>query len=115
MRRDSELLEDILDAAGDIAAFTAGLDLTRFVSNRMTRYATVQRLVTIGEAASRLSDELRSRHSNIPWAGIIGFRNILVHAYFGVKWDIVWEAASNEVPLLAAQIRAIAGELRDAE
>lgn len=71
------------------------------------RGAVVRKLATIGEAAGRLPDELRRRYSTIPWEKIIAFRNILVHAYFGIQWDIVWRAATEEVPALRKQIAAI--------
>jgi uncharacterized protein with HEPN domain len=53
----------------------------------MMRSAVLQKLAIIGEAASRVSKDLRSRYDEVPWARIVAFRNILVHAYFGVDWD----------------------------
>lgn len=67
----------------------------------------VQKLAVIGEAASRVSDDIRRRHSEIPWAEIVAFRNILVHAYFGIDWGVVWLAASEEVPVLRAQVAEV--------
>ena len=69
--------------------------------------AVVQKLAVIGEAAARVSADLRSRHPEIPWPEIIAFRNILVHAYFGIDWGVVWLAASREVPALRSQIAAV--------
>jgi uncharacterized protein with HEPN domain len=62
--------------------------------------------------SSRGSDGLRLRRPEIPWAEIVAFRNILVHAYFGIDWGVVWLAASVEVPALRAQVAAaLDGEL----
>ena len=57
-------------------------------------------LQIIGEAASHLSDNLKRKHSDIPWEDIIGMRVILVHKYFAVDYDIVWDAVVNDVPIL---------------
>jgi uncharacterized protein with HEPN domain len=54
-----------------------------------------------------LAAEMKHRHLGVPWADIVAFRNILVHAYFGIQWDIVWRAASEEVPVLSRQVAGI--------
>ncbi len=77
----------------------------------MMRSAVVQKLTIIGEAASRISEGLKSRHSEIPWPKIVGFRNILVHAYFGVAWEEVWWAAKRDCPTIREQVAAIVAEL----
>jgi uncharacterized protein with HEPN domain len=73
----------------------------------LLRSAVVQKLVIIGEAAARVSEELKTRHPQIPFPQIIDFRNILVHAYFGIDWDVVWLAARNRCPILREQIAGI--------
>jgi uncharacterized protein with HEPN domain len=60
----------------------------------------LQKLIVIGEAAARLSQEFRAQHPQIEWQDIIAFRNILVHAYFSIKLDIVWETVTQDVPAL---------------
>ena len=81
-----------------------GLSLDKFVGLDIVRRAVLQRLTEIGEAASRLSPEFRSRHADVPWSDIIGFRNIAVHAYFAVDWRIVWFAATRNAPALAERV-----------
>jgi uncharacterized protein with HEPN domain len=83
MRREELYLRDIVEAADHIAAFIAGLCLSTFEDTELVRSAVVQKLLIIGEAAARTSDELKRRHPQIPWLRIVAFRNILVHAYFG--------------------------------
>ncbi|MCC6389216.1 MAG: DUF86 domain-containing protein [Bryobacterales bacterium] len=61
----------------------------------------------IGEAAARVSDDLSARHPEVPWPRIVAFRNILIHAYFGIDWEVVWLAAADRCPVLRRQIAAI--------
>ena len=70
----------------------------------MRQAAILQKLIVIGEAAARLPDEFYQKHRPIPWLDIIGFRNIAVHEYFAVDWDIVWSTATKDVPALRTQI-----------
>ena len=60
--------------------------------------AVIRNLEVIGEAARNVSDEVRSRYSEIPWRNMIGLRNILIHEYFGVDESIVWEVIKNNLP-----------------
>ena len=110
MRRDDLYLNDIIEAADHIAAFIAGADFETFQKSEMTRSAVVQKLAIIGEAAARVSEELSSRHTEVPWPHIVAFRNILIHAYFGIDWDEVWRAARNRCPILREQVTGIIDE-----
>lgn len=107
MRRERLFLEDILQAADAIAEFTRGQQMDSFQASRLLRSAVVHQLTIIGEAVARLSAELRSRHSAIPWPDIRALRNIVVHNYFGIDWAEVWRAATEDVPLLRRQIAHI--------
>lgn len=110
MRRSELYLADIIEAADDIAEFVLGLDRDSFASNKIVRSAVLQKLIVIGEAASRLSSEFRERHGDIEWADIAAFRNRVVHAYFSVEWEIVWVAVTEEVARLRQQIAQIASD-----
>ncbi len=107
MRREELYLRDILEAAGYIAQFIGGVDRSSFLESELVRSAVVQKLAVIGEAAARVSEELRLRHPEAPWPKIVAFRNILVHAYFGIDWEEVWRAATKEAPALKEQIESI--------
>ena len=107
MRREGLYLEDICAAADAIARFIAGLDEAAFRDSELTGSAVVQKLAVNREAASRVSDDLRLRHPEIPWREIIALRNILVHAYFGIDWGVVWLAAVKQVPVLRCQVAAV--------
>ncbi len=78
-----------------------------FSCDDILRRAVLQRLTEIGEAASRLSRELRARHPDVEWTDVVAFRNIAVHAYFAVSWKIVWVTATRNVPELAQRATAI--------
>jgi uncharacterized protein with HEPN domain len=107
MRHEDLYLSDIVEAADHIAEFIAGTDLQAFEKSELLRSAVVQKLAIIGEAAGRVSGELKARHPEVPWPQIIAFRNILVHAYFGIDWPVVWRAAKNRCPILRDQIAGI--------
>jgi uncharacterized protein with HEPN domain len=89
MRRERLLLEDIVSAADEVAEFIESQTPETFETNRMVRSAVVHQLTVIGEAVARLPQDLRDRHPNIPWADVKGFRNIVVHNYFGIDWPEV--------------------------
>ncbi len=90
-----------------IAQFAAGMDEEQFVGDDLVRSAVLHKLAVIGEAAARISSELRQSYPEIPWADIVGFRNIAVHAYFSVNWQIVWNTAVSDAPALKHHIEAI--------
>lgn len=116
MRHELLYLNDIVEAADDIARFLQGKEAGSFQESDLLRSAVVHKLSVIGEAAARLSNELTDRNPHVPWAQIVAFRNILIHAYFGIDWDIVWEAAKDRCPVLREQIALIlASQPRDTE
>ena len=107
MRRDDLYLNDIVEAVDHIARFVAGLDFQKFLESELVRSGVVQKLAIIGEAAARISDDLRGRHPRVPWPEIVAFRNILIHAYFGIDWSEVWKAVQSDCPALRDQVAKI--------
>jgi len=107
MRREELYLRDIVEAARHVEQFVAGHTRPSFEESELVRSAVVQKLSTIGEAAAHIGDAMRAAHPEIPWNRITAFRNILVHAYFGIDWDIVWHAATKQCPSLCGQIETI--------
>jgi len=110
MRPEKLYLTDIVEAAQSIARFVMGQDFDEFEQNEMMNSAVLQKLTVIGEAASRLPKEFTRRFPEIPWVDIIAFRNIAVHEYFAIRWDIAWIAATEEVPVLKKQVEKILRE-----
>ena len=107
MRTEALYLDDIVDAADSIARFLNDLEKETFLRDELHQSAVLQKLIVIGEAASRLSAEFRTRHAEIEWPDIVSLRNIAVHEYFGVSWDTVWNTAMQDVPTLRERIAAI--------
>ena len=107
MRHESLYLTDMLEAAEHIAEFIEGIDFQGFQKSELLRSAVVHKLAVIGEAAARVSEDVRTRYPQVPWPQVIAFRNILVHAYFGIDWDIVWRAAKHRTPVLREQVAEI--------
>jgi uncharacterized protein with HEPN domain len=107
MRREELYLRDIAESASHVASFVKGHTRASFEGSELVRSAVVQKLAVIGEAAAHLSDSMRALHPEVPWNKVTAFRNILVHAYFGIDWDIVWHAATKQCPHLQEQIEAI--------
>jgi uncharacterized protein with HEPN domain len=98
MPRDYKVgLEDIVDAIHKIRTYTAGATLQTFKQDTRTFDAVVRNLEIIGEAAKSLPDSVRSRYPEIDWKRIGGLRDILIHEYFGVDAEIVWDVVENKL------------------
>lgn len=106
MRSDQERLLDILEAIGKLEAHKAS-QKADFDADEMLQVWAVHYLQIIGEAASRISNDLRSQHPEIPWGKMIGTRNVLVHGYFAIDLDIVWSALDVDLLELKTQIQSI--------
>ena len=108
MRRDDAYLLDMLLAAREAREFAASLTLTEFERNRMAQLAILKAVEVVGEAASHVSSEVRDAHPEIAWRGIIGMRNRLVHGYFSVRLERVWETVTQDIPRLISQLEPLA-------
>ncbi len=102
----------MLKAIDLVAEFiTAGREV--FLADVKTQDAVIRRIEVVGEAARRVSTELRDDHTEVPWSRIVGMRNELAHGYFSVDLNIVWIAAAERLPALRAPIQAILDNLQD--
>lgn len=107
MKTDIPYLKHILDALNDIEISTKDLSKNEFKDNKDIRDATVRRLEIVGEAAKNISKKTRDRYKNIEWKKIIGTRDILIHRYFGVDWNTVWDILGKDLPQLKKEILEI--------
>jgi uncharacterized protein with HEPN domain len=97
---DKERLKHILDAIEEIEAYTANTELKDFLANSMMRFASIKQIEIIGEAANYLTPETKSLFADIEWNQIIGMRHILIHEYFGVDDNLVWQVIRDDIPKL---------------
>lgn len=109
MRSDRERLTDILEAAHKIRS-RVDRGRERFDADEDVQIVLTHLVQVIGEAVARISPDTTSRHPGVPWREIVGMRNRVVHDYFDVDVDILWVAATVDVPRLARDIESILGE-----
>jgi uncharacterized protein with HEPN domain len=103
-------LAHILEAARDARDFVRGRARADLESDRQLRRALIQCFVVIGEAATRLPAQSRARLPDIPWRDMRNMRNLVVHAYFGVDLDILWDTATSDLPGLIATLERELGQ-----
>lgn len=105
-KSDSDRLELIVELIGHIQRRLAGKQWNAFLSDIDEIDLTAFRLLHIGEASRKLSDELKARHPAIPWPAIYTMRNIISHEYLGLDAPLIWHTATNDLEALSALCRA---------
>lgn len=106
-RTDKEYLADILEAISRIESYIEQLDYKKFLKDTKTQDAVVRNLEIIGEASKKISEKLKMETSEIPWKKMAGARDVLIHDYFGVNYDIVWGIAKEEFPKIEPCLRTL--------
>ena len=94
------LIEDIIESGKKIIEYTNNLSFSDFSEDSKTIDAVIRNFEIIGEAANRLAEDFKEKHSEIDWYRIRGFRNRIVHDYFGIDYEIVWEIKKSFLPQL---------------
>ena len=100
-------LHHILNETRYLIEQTKGLDREEFLQDETLKRAFVRSLEIVGEAAKQIPDEFRQRHSNIEWRAMAGMRDRLIHGYFGVDYEIVWDVVVSKIPALQQGIEQI--------
>lgn len=96
-RDDVLLLKDIAECGKNIIKYTSGVTYEDFTANQMMVDAVIRNLEVIGEAANILSDEIKGENPEVEWKQMTRFRNLLIHFYFGVDHEIVWDVIKNNL------------------
>lgn len=98
--------EDIINSINKIEKYTKGMTKEDLKINELVQDAVVRNLEVIGEAVKKIPDDVRDIYKEIPWKKIAGLRDILIHEYFGVNMNIVWDVIENKLqPLKVAAIK----------
>jgi len=100
MKHDDVYINHILEAASELSDFIKGMDKNSFMNNKMARAAAVRQIQIVGEATKKLSDEAKAKYPGVQWKDIAGMRDKVVHDYFGIDYEAVWQTATIEIPAL---------------
>lgn len=109
-RDDSVRLRHLLDASEKALAFTRGRARADLDRDEIMALALIRLLEIIGEAAREVSDSVKREHPEVPWKAMVGTRNRMIHGYFDVDLDIVWEIISTDLPNLVPKVRVLLDE-----
>ena len=97
-RELGDYIQDILEAIVEVKDFTKGMPFENFVKDKKTINAVVRSLEIMGEAAKKIPNSMRAEYSEIPWKRMAGMRDKLIHEYFGIDLEMVWEVIHSELP-----------------
>lgn len=103
-KRDRNRLEHILNAIHCIEEYTNGISEEDLKSDKLRLHATIYNVQIIGEAVYKMTHEYKKHHSETAWAVIEKMRHILVHDYFRINFDVLWDVVTRDIPLLKSQV-----------
>ena len=107
-KKDNQVyLKHILDAISWIEEYIKNISKKEYLDNHLVQDGVIRQIGIIGEAAKHLTDDFRTIYADVPWKDIAGMRDKLIHDYFGVDLDAVWETANIDIPALKTSIREI--------
>ena len=107
IRSPQVILDEMLESIRLIQSYTSDISYESFAAQQLLQDAVALRIAILGEAASHLRDEDKAQWTTIPWRIITDMRNRLIHGYFAIRLDLVWQVVTSDLPPLALQLRAI--------
>lgn len=114
MRSDDLLLGDILEATRSLEGYVQNISKEEFLADDILRNACLAKLIMLGEAAGKLTSEIKEKHPAISWLDIISNRNFVVHVYFRIEWEIVWNTVTKyAIPLQKKIFKILEEEFPD--
>ncbi len=103
-------IKDILGAIENIEKYTAKMTFARFKKNQLVIDAVIRNFEIIGEASNHIPKAIQSAHPAIPWRQMIALRNFLIHEYFGIDFNTIWQTARIHLPLLKEELRVLSNK-----
>ena len=113
MKPNQVFLNHILEEINFLIKETEGLKFEEFMQNEVLKRACSRSIEIIGEAVKNLSTDFKKRYKDIEWKKISGLRDKIIHYYFGVNWDIVWDVIKNKLPELKEQVENILAKVKN--
>lgn len=102
-----DYIEDIIQGINDVEIFVGNLTYKEFIADRKTLLAVIRSLEIIGEASKKIPTNIRNKYPTIQWKKMAGMRDKLIHEYFGIDYEILWQVIKKEIPILKKELMKI--------
>ncbi|MBS3065535.1 DUF86 domain-containing protein [Candidatus Pacearchaeota archaeon] len=112
-KEDIIFIEHILDSINAIENFSKDISKEELISNRLKQSAIVREIEIVGEAVKNISKKLKKKHTEVEWKDIVGTRDKMIHHYFSVDINVIWEIVKTDIPELKSKVLKIKKEIMD--